>query len=113
MYLLAKYLIRVKNFLTLVTPRGTPPSVSSARGSPGWFQEPVRYVGANEKRGPCRGPTPDSGPPVSDIPRTSVSPRLDPWVSRLINGRGFGPIVNTSLVTTGAKLGQPRRVQVT
>jgi deazaflavin-dependent oxidoreductase (nitroreductase family) len=41
-----------------------------------------------------------------------VSPRIDPWVSRLTNGRGFGPVVNAPLVTTGAKSGQPRQVQV-
>jgi deazaflavin-dependent oxidoreductase (nitroreductase family) len=40
------------------------------------------------------------------------SPRLDRWVSRLTNGRGFGSIVNAPLVTTGAKSGQPRQAQV-
>lgn len=42
-----------------------------------------------------------------------LSPRTDPWVSRLTSGRGFGMIVNAPLVTTGAKSGQRRQVQLT
>ncbi len=41
-----------------------------------------------------------------------LSPRLDPWVSRLTDGRGFGAIVNAPLITTGAKSNQPRQVQL-
>jgi deazaflavin-dependent oxidoreductase (nitroreductase family) len=40
-------------------------------------------------------------------------PRVDPWVSRLTSGRGFGMIANAPLIATGAKSGQPRQVQVT
>ncbi len=32
--------------------------------------------------------------------------------ARLTNGRGFGPVVNAPLITTGAKSGQPRQVFV-
>jgi deazaflavin-dependent oxidoreductase (nitroreductase family) len=74
---------------------------------------PLRYVDPNKKHGPLYRANVWFG-------RTSAgrflgrhfSPRVDPWVSRLTDGRGFGAIVSAPLIATGAKSGQPRQVQL-
>jgi deazaflavin-dependent oxidoreductase (nitroreductase family) len=74
---------------------------------------PLRYVDPNKKHGPIYKATVWAGRTRAGLFfGHHFSPRLDRWVSRLTNGRGFGSIVNAPLVTTGAKSGQPRQAQV-
>jgi deazaflavin-dependent oxidoreductase (nitroreductase family) len=74
---------------------------------------PLRYADPNKKRGPIYKANVRFGRTRAGLfLGRHFSPRLDPWVSRLTNGRGFGLIVNAPLSTTGAKSGQPRQVQV-
>jgi deazaflavin-dependent oxidoreductase (nitroreductase family) len=72
---------------------------------------PLRYNDPNKKRGPIYRASAQFGRtrPGLWLGR-HFSPRVDPWVSRLISGRGFGPVLNAPLVTTGAKSGQRREV---
>jgi deazaflavin-dependent oxidoreductase (nitroreductase family) len=73
----------------------------------------LRYVDPHKKRGLFYNVNARFGRTrMGQLFGRQVSPRVDPWVSRLTNGRGFGPVVNAPLVTTGAKSGQPRQVQV-
>lgn len=75
---------------------------------------PLRYVDPHKKRGPVYEASVRLGRTrVGQFVGRQFSPRVDPWVSRLTNGRGFGPVVNAPLVTTGAKSGQRRQVQLT
>jgi deazaflavin-dependent oxidoreductase (nitroreductase family) len=74
---------------------------------------PLRYVDPNKKRGPIYRANVRFGRTRAGLfLGRHFSPRVDPWVSRLTNGRGFGPVVNAPLITTGAKSGQPRQVFV-
>src|SRR6478672_7406330 len=74
---------------------------------------PLRYVDPHKKRGPIYRATVRFGRTRAGLfLGHHFSPRVDPWVSRITNGRGFGPVVNAPLITTGAKSGQPRQVFV-
>jgi deazaflavin-dependent oxidoreductase (nitroreductase family) len=74
---------------------------------------PLRFVDPGKKRGPIYMANVQFGRTRAGFfLGRHLSPRIDPWVSRLTNGRGFGLIVNAPLITTGAKSGQPRQVQV-
>jgi deazaflavin-dependent oxidoreductase (nitroreductase family) len=74
---------------------------------------PLRYVDPNKKRGPYYRATAQFGRTRAGLwLGKHFSPRVDPWVSRLTNGRGFGPVVNAPLITTGARSGQRRQVFV-
>jgi deazaflavin-dependent oxidoreductase (nitroreductase family) len=75
---------------------------------------PLRYVDPNSKRGPIYNASVRfARTRAGQFIGHHLTPRIDPWVSRLTGGRGFGPVVNAPLITTGAKSGQPRQVQVT
>jgi deazaflavin-dependent oxidoreductase (nitroreductase family) len=72
---------------------------------------PLRHVDPHEKRGPIYRANVGFGRTRAGLfLGRHVSPRVDPWVSRLLDGRGFGLVVNAPLITTGAKSGQPRQV---
>jgi deazaflavin-dependent oxidoreductase (nitroreductase family) len=74
---------------------------------------PLRYVDPHKKRGPIYRATVRFGRTrAGQFLGHHFSPHVDPWVSRLTNGRGLGPVVNAPLITTGAKSGQPRQVFV-
>jgi deazaflavin-dependent oxidoreductase (nitroreductase family) len=74
---------------------------------------PLRYVDPHKKRGLIYKRSVRLGRTrTGQFIGRYISPRVDPWVSRFTNGRGFGPVVNAPLVTTGAKSGQPRQVQL-
>ena len=74
----------------------------------------LRHVDPNKKRGPFYRANVRLGRTrAGQFVGRNFSPRVDPWLSKLTNGRGFGPVVNAPLITTGAKSGQPRQVQVT
>jgi deazaflavin-dependent oxidoreductase (nitroreductase family) len=74
---------------------------------------PLRYVDPNKKRGPIYKASVRFGRTrAGQLIGRYMLPRVDPWVSRLTDGRGFGPVVNAPLITTGAKSDQPRQVQV-
>jgi deazaflavin-dependent oxidoreductase (nitroreductase family) len=74
---------------------------------------PLRYVDPNKKHGPIYKANVRVGRTRAGIfLGRHLSPRVDPWVSRLTDGRGFGAIVNAPLITTGAKSSQPRQVQL-
>lgn len=74
---------------------------------------PLRHVDPHKKRGPLyRASVKFARTRAGSFLGKHFSPRVDPWVSRLTNGRGLGPVVNAPLVTTGAKSGQPRQVQL-
>ena len=74
---------------------------------------PLRHVDPNKKRGPIYKANVRFGRTrAGRFLGRHLSPRVDPWVSRLTDGRGFGPIVNAPLITTGAKSSQPRQVQL-
>jgi deazaflavin-dependent oxidoreductase (nitroreductase family) len=74
---------------------------------------PLRYVDPNKKRGPIYKANVRFGRTrAGQFLGRHVMPRVDPWVSRLTGGRGFGPVVNAPLITTGAKSGRPRQVQL-
>jgi deazaflavin-dependent oxidoreductase (nitroreductase family) len=75
---------------------------------------PLRYVDPHKKHGPIyRASVKLARTRAGSFLGKHFSPRVDPWVSRLTNGRGLGPVVNAPLITTGAKSGQPRQVQLT
>lgn len=75
---------------------------------------PLRYVDPHKKRGLIYKANVRFGRTRAGLfLGRHLSPRMDPWVSRLTDGRGFGMIANAPLVATGAKSGQPRQVQVT
>lgn len=74
---------------------------------------PLRYVDPNKKHGPIYKANVRFGRTRAGIfLGRHVAPRVDRWVSRLTDGRGFGAIVNAPLITTGAKSSQPRQVQL-
>ena len=74
---------------------------------------PLRYVDPNKKRGLFyRANVRFGRTRAGQFLGREFSPRVDPWVARLTNGRGFGPVVNAQLTTTGAKSGQKRRLFV-
>jgi deazaflavin-dependent oxidoreductase (nitroreductase family) len=74
---------------------------------------PLRCVDPNKKRGPIyRANVWFGRPRPGRFLGRQFSPRVDPWVSRLTGGRGFGPIVNAPLIATGAKSSRPRPVQL-
>src|SRR5271167_634949 len=66
---------------------------------------PLRYVDPNENCGPIYKANVRFGRTRAGIfLGRHVAPRVDRWVSRLTDGRGFGAI--------GAKSSQPRQVQL-
>lgn len=71
---------------------------------------PLRYVDPHKKRGPIYTTVRFGRTRAGLFLGRHLSPRVDPWVSRLTDGRGFGPVVNAPLITTGAKSGQRRQV---
>ncbi len=78
---------------------------------------PLRYVDPHRRRGRgYRAAERFGGSPVGQWVARHISSRVDPVFYRATGGRfttSLGVIVNAPLVTTGAKSGQPREVQLT
>ncbi len=78
---------------------------------------PVPYVDPHKKRGRLYRASVRVG--RSHLGRAfglRISPRIDPWLYRATGGRYpsiFGGVASAPLMTTGAKSGQPREVQLT
>jgi deazaflavin-dependent oxidoreductase (nitroreductase family) len=78
---------------------------------------PLHYVDPNKKRGPLYRVFVRFGRSrAGQAYAHRISPRTDPWLYRVTGGRYpavLGTVVSAPLVTTGAKSGQPREVQLT
>lgn len=76
---------------------------------------PPRYVDPHKKRGRLyRAGARFGRSAAGQFVARHIARRTDPLLFRLTGGRvNFGPIVNAPLVSTGAKSGQRREVQLT
>ena len=76
---------------------------------------PLRYVDPNRKRGRWyRASVRFGRSRAGQFLARHITPRTDPRLFRLTGGRvNFGPIINAPLVSTGARSGKPREVQLT
>lgn len=78
---------------------------------------PLRYVDPHRQRGlGYRAAGSFGRSPAGQWFTRRVATRLDPWLYRASGGRfttSMGIVVNAPLVTTGARSGQPREVQLT
>jgi deazaflavin-dependent oxidoreductase (nitroreductase family) len=76
---------------------------------------PLRYVDPQKPRGRMyRASVRFGRSPVGQFVARHVARRTDPYLFRLTGGRvNMGPIINAPLVSTGAKSGQRRQVQLT
>jgi deazaflavin-dependent oxidoreductase (nitroreductase family) len=76
---------------------------------------PLRYVDPHQKRGRLYRATVDFGrSPAGQFIARHIARRTDPHLFRLTGGRlNFGAVINAPLVSTGAKSGQKREVQLT
>ena len=78
---------------------------------------PLRYVDPNRKRGPLyRAYVRISRTRLMLAYGLRIAPRIDPWLYRATGGRYpaiLGAVASAPLMTTGAKSGQPREVQLT
>ena len=77
----------------------------------------LRYVDPNRKRGRMYRTNVRFGRShVGQFLARHVTPRIDPWLYRATGGRYpaiLGAVASAPLMTTGAKSGQPREVQLT
>ncbi len=76
---------------------------------------PLRYVDPHKKRGRFYRANVDFGrSPAGQFVARHISRRTDPHLFRLTGGRvNMGAIITAPLVSTGAKSGEPREVQLT
>jgi deazaflavin-dependent oxidoreductase (nitroreductase family) len=78
---------------------------------------PLHYVDPNKKRGPLyKGFVRFARSRPGQFLAHHVTPRIDPWLYRATGGRYpsvLGSVASAPLMTTGAKSGQPREVQLT
>ena len=78
---------------------------------------PLRYIDPNRKRGPLyRTYVRISRTRLMLAYGLRIAPRIDPWLYRATGGRYpaiLGAVASAPLMTTGAKSGQPREVQLT
>ena len=76
---------------------------------------PLRYVNPNKKRGRLyRANVRFGRSRAGQFIARHIARRTDPYLFRLTGGRvNMGAIINAPLVSTGAKSGQPRQVQLT
>lgn len=76
---------------------------------------PLRYVDPDKKRGRLYQAGVRFGrSKVGQFVARHIARRTDPYLFRLTGGRvNMGPIINAPLVSTGAKSGQRREVQLT
>ena len=78
---------------------------------------PVHYVDPNKKRGPLyRAFVRFARTRLGLAFGLRIAPRIDPWLYRATGGRYpsvLGTVASAPLMTTGAKSGQPREVQLT
>ena len=78
---------------------------------------PLHYVDPNKKRGPLyRAFVRFGRSRPGKFTGRHIAPRIDPWLYRATGGRypsSLGSIASAPLMTTGAKSGQPREVQLT
>jgi deazaflavin-dependent oxidoreductase (nitroreductase family) len=77
---------------------------------------PLRYVAPDRKRGRMYRTSVRFGRShVGQFLARRVTPRIDPWLYRATGGRypaALGGVASAPLMTTGAKTGQPREVQL-
>jgi deazaflavin-dependent oxidoreductase (nitroreductase family) len=78
---------------------------------------PLRYVDPLKKRGPVKGAFVRFGrTPAGQWYARNVAARVDPWLYNVTGGRltaELGTIMTAPLMTTGAKSGRPREIQIT
>jgi deazaflavin-dependent oxidoreductase (nitroreductase family) len=76
---------------------------------------PLRYVDPHKKRGRLyRAGVRFGRSRAGQFMASHIARRTDPYLFRLTGGRvNMGPIINAPLVSTGAKSGQRRTVQLT
>lgn len=76
---------------------------------------PLRYVDPQRPRGRAYERSVRFGRSrIGQFVARHIARRTDPYLFRLTGGRvNMGPIINAPLVTTGAKSGKPRQVQLT
>lgn len=78
---------------------------------------PLRYVDPLKKRGPVKRAFLRFGrSPAGQWYARNVAARVDPWLYNATGGRltaEIGMITTAPLLTTGAKSGQPREIQIT
>ena len=76
---------------------------------------PLRYVDPERPRGSKYHASVRFGrSPIGQFIARHIARRTDPYFFRLTRGRiNMGPIINAPLVTTGAKSGKRRQVQLT
>lgn len=75
---------------------------------------PLHYVDPNTQRGPLHWAGERFGrSPVGQFVARHISPRIDPWLYRITRGHLRVGIATAPLVTTGAKSGERREVQLT
>lgn len=76
---------------------------------------PLRYVDPQKPRGRAYERSVRFGRSrIGQLVARHIARRTDPYLFRLTGGRiNMGPIINAPLVTTGAKSGQRRQVQLT
>ncbi len=76
---------------------------------------PLRYVDPNKKRGRLYKANVRFGRSAAgQFIARHIARRTDPYLFRLTGGRvNMGAIINAPLISTGAKSGQPRQVQLT